>query len=997
MSDEGVIAEAAESLLANRHRHRTEGNVQSDLEALLRTIDVGTIESKYQIGKDQADIYLPNRRTFIEVKAYPKAADPEKTQGRTSGESPREQLDRYVLAEIDRELTHSSRSDVPWTGIVTDGSNWHVYLYPHQVNPSGKWVQSQTFVNESESLADFLLNTLGSAMVGKEWVPREPGDLFVDFKTELDALHKYLPSTAVEPTRTKKDLWLDMMRTSGMVPDDEVGRERLFLAHSFLIVIVRLVSHTLAHANRGDEWQSALSDGFASWVLDFERGERWADRVREKVDKYDWRRRRGDVLRELYHQYVEEQDRKVFGEFYTPDWLAELMVDEVLDDQWIDEATAAALSGNSDGMGILDPTCGSGTFLYHAALRILNAPSVRGLRPVERANVAARLVNGMDIHPVAVEIARVNLERALPAEPTEGPSAYRVFLGDSLQTATHGSLIFGNTEDTMRLTTPRGNQACIPMKFAMSPSFAENMRRMVNAAVAGDPLPPGIATDKNRGALESCQQQLREIVAEEGNSVWTWYAVNLAGPSLLSERKVDRIVANPPWVKLSDIQVEERKRAMEDFGASLELQTGGKQAPHLDIASFFILKSRELYAADPNNNPAVWLVKKSALRSGQWEAFRRKHNPTLAQSVDLQDLNPFHGGDATRCCLLFEHRTMRESSNPKLLAKRVGSKRSRLDTHESLASARDRFEFVVSPDPLPQARSDYSQTNIRQGATILPHVLAVVASKKNDKRHGWTRVRTGLSNKDPWDKVPSQEGSVPKHWIRQMYMSRDMLPYIAFREPAEAIIPAGKNGQLLRNPGRDCPFWRELNEIYDARRGRGRGTPETLIKQFDFNAKLSLQPVRPARGRRMLLYPKSADIMRAARTRPGTAVVNETLYWLTARNEAEAGYLVALLNAACLKRAFAESKESGRDFHLHPWRSVPIPRYDANNKNHRRLSRLCASAEKIAEQCVAEESVKRPDLGQIGLSQAVRNAVATSTTGCEIERIAALVLPNQAE
>ena len=101
--DRGVVA-AAKHLLANRPRHRTEGNVQSDVEALLRATQVGTIESHYQLGTDQADIYLPNRRTFIECKPYPNAADPEKPQSRKTPESPREQLDRYVRAEIRNEL-----------------------------------------------------------------------------------------------------------------------------------------------------------------------------------------------------------------------------------------------------------------------------------------------------------------------------------------------------------------------------------------------------------------------------------------------------------------------------------------------------------------------------------------------------------------------------------------------------------------------------------------------------------------------------------------------------------------------------------------------------------------------------------------------------------------------------------------------------------------------------------------------------------------------------
>ena len=103
MSDEkeNVVVEAAAHLLANRPRHRTEGNVQSDVEALLRAMRVGTIESHYQLGSDQADIYLPNRRTFIECKPYPKAADPERPQSRKTPESPRLVIDRGIAHTFD--------------------------------------------------------------------------------------------------------------------------------------------------------------------------------------------------------------------------------------------------------------------------------------------------------------------------------------------------------------------------------------------------------------------------------------------------------------------------------------------------------------------------------------------------------------------------------------------------------------------------------------------------------------------------------------------------------------------------------------------------------------------------------------------------------------------------------------------------------------------------------------------------------------------------------
>ena len=50
------------------------------------------------------DIYVPHHRVIIETKARGLATDPHKPQG-ADRESPKEQLDRYVLSEIRTELS----------------------------------------------------------------------------------------------------------------------------------------------------------------------------------------------------------------------------------------------------------------------------------------------------------------------------------------------------------------------------------------------------------------------------------------------------------------------------------------------------------------------------------------------------------------------------------------------------------------------------------------------------------------------------------------------------------------------------------------------------------------------------------------------------------------------------------------------------------------------------------------------------------------------------
>lgn len=1020
----------ATSLLTGTARYRREGNVVADISALLSAvgIDSSEIEREHPAENGRIDLYLPRYRTIFEAKAKGKAADPNKPQPAMS-ESPREQMERYLKAEVHSELGRLSPegkdlpSDAEWTGIVTDGQDWHVWSYPHAPDAVDrrKLLHSGPVTGGASDLISKLRGWLEREPVGRAWIPADPSHLFAGRQKELAHLYAEMPANIRSETDTKRALWHEMLRVSGLSPKGKAAPDRLFVTHSLLIAIARMVTHSTAH--RTESWELALKDGFASWMFAWPQVASWTEQLWNTVSHYDWRRRQGDVLRVLYEEFVPEADRKVFGEFYTPNWLAAMMVEQVLDDQWLQDAIEGAEDAIQNrtefkGRGVLDPSCGSGTFLYHAALRILDASAMRDLRPTQRADVAALLLNGIDVHPVAIEIAKANLMRALPAEPSAGESALRVHLGDSLLTGEDRTSLFGHVEGSMRLVTPRDREILIPVEFVKQDGFADSMRRLVDAAASGEPVPRAVLNripKERREDLRRSRDELEAAIGAEGNSVWTWYAVNVAAPHLLSDRKVDRIVANPPWVALSGIQEPERKRSMERLAQRMGLQAGGKQAPNLDIATFFVLRSRELYLNAPDSDPAIWLVKKSALRAGHWERFRTKHGKTLAQSVDLETLQPFGGGDARRCCLLMEHCHLGEEPAPapapiadqrttiaiRRLEARLRSEPSakkqpkKPQPIEPWPAVRNRILFQAVPAALPQASSDYVEV-FKRGAAIFPHVL-LVAEEVFPQASKRIRVRTKKSLHDPWNRVPPQDIEIPKRWLSRLFRSPDTLLFVASARTTQAIIPLDEHGNLDLQSALDEPGWEALDGIYRRCCGKGQNTPQTLAEQIDFAGKLSSQPRDHTSGKRMVLYPKSGDLMRAARIQAGDGFADDTLYWHVASSGDEAGYLTALLNAPCLQRAFLESRESGRHFDLHPWRKVPIPRYDSNDGKHLALAELCEGAEKVAGEVAAEIAAKFPRARQPKLSNAVRVSLVGQGILSAIDRIAAQLLPAQAE
>ncbi|WP_028851084.1 Eco57I restriction-modification methylase domain-containing protein [Thermocrispum municipale] len=152
--------------------------------------------------------------------------------------------------------------------------------------------------------------------------------------------------------------------------------------------------------------------------------------------------------------------RKTTGSYYTPSSLIECLLNSTLDPV-IDDAVkrgeqAASAAGRADAtesivdellsLTVCDPACGSGHFLVAAARRIAKrVAAVREGNPeptrdeVQRAlhEVIARCIYGVDLNPMAVELAKVSLwlEALDPGKPLSFLDAH-VKCGNALLGAT---------------------------------------------------------------------------------------------------------------------------------------------------------------------------------------------------------------------------------------------------------------------------------------------------------------------------------------------------------------------------------------------------------------------------------------------------------------------------------------------------------------------------------------------------------------------------------
>ncbi|TDB73394.1 Eco57I restriction-modification methylase domain-containing protein [Micromonospora sp. KC723] len=152
--------------------------------------------------------------------------------------------------------------------------------------------------------------------------------------------------------------------------------------------------------------------------------------------------------------------RKTTGSYYTPSSLIECLLDSALDPVIDDAVKRAEQAGTAAGqpdpsdaivdellsLTVCDPACGSGHFLVAAARRIAKrVAAVRERNPEPTVDavrhalheVVARCIYGVDINPMAVELAKVSLwmEALEPGKPLSFLDAH-VKCGNALIGAT---------------------------------------------------------------------------------------------------------------------------------------------------------------------------------------------------------------------------------------------------------------------------------------------------------------------------------------------------------------------------------------------------------------------------------------------------------------------------------------------------------------------------------------------------------------------------------
>ena len=466
------------------------------------------------------------------------------------------------------------------------------------------------------------------------------------------AAHRDAPTVAV-----KRRLWQDLLQVALGNDAATAGDESdwLFIRHTYITSLIAVIiqQQLLGDVSRhADERPDALLKGrilaeqsdlhgiidadLFTWPTEVGQSA-YLREIARVVAQFDWTQDAKEVAPTLYQNVITQEERKRLGEYYTPRWLAQEITDAVVNDPL--------------NQRVMDPSCGSGTFIETAAERILQHAA--GLSPTETLRKLQANIVGIDIHPVAVQLAKAtwvmaaaDTIRAARAEATAadtgastgaGAVSAPIYLGDSMQLRYDtGTLAASQSiELETRETLPGRAEPVtfsIPKELARQQADVDRLISEMAAAIdegrdAGRVADDYAMSDDCRRSVRAMADTMQELHAAGRNHVWAYYVRNMIRPAVIAEEKVNRIIGNPPWLtynQSADIIRQELRQMSEQ---RYQIWTGGKQASNQDIATLFYTRCAELYAKD---GAIVGMVMPhSALRSGQhlkWRSgqYRRK-------------------------------------------------------------------------------------------------------------------------------------------------------------------------------------------------------------------------------------------------------------------------------------------------------------------------------------------------------------------------------------
>ena len=690
-----------------------------------------------------------------------------------------------------------------------------------------------------------------------------------------------------------------------------------------------------------------------------------------------------DLLKKIYHRLVSPHIRKALGEYYTPDWLAQRVLNML---------EGGKFRGDPETR-LLDPACGSGTFLVMAINAIRDNSMAQSMDESELLRRICHNIVGIDLNPLAVIAARTNYLMALgPLLKHRGKELLDIpiYLADSIMTPSRKDydlfeqervrvwLNIGKVEVPRRLATQEGIATLthlLDKHLEATPSskpdkFIRDAKPSLIASydkekLEQEKLAPEKAWQEDGELLRKLYETLFELHDQGRNGMWARIIKNAFAPVFLAP--FDYVAGNPPWINWENLPEGYRKETKSLwFDHGLFVHKGmdtilgkGKK----DISMLLTYVAADSYLKD--GGKLGFVITQTVFKtSGAGQGFRKfvtrsKRPIGVIWLDDFSEMQLFEG--ATNRTAVFIMRKGHQIKYPvqsaywrKLAAGRKGS--FGYDTKlEEVTAKTQRFRFVADPVSEKDKTSSWLT-----GPPAALRVMKKLLGKSDYEAH--EGVNTGGANAVYWFDILNEnrdgtvyarnitEGAKRKIESVRVRLENDLLyPLIRGRDSARwAATPAAhilfvqdvkkRHGILEDELKKDYPLtyqWLDSNRATLLK--RSSQAVRNLMKKSVFSifgvGDYSLAPWK-------VLWSEVSNQLNASvvgRTKGKPTLVDHTVVEVALYDQGEAYFVAGVLNSTLFRFAVARYIALHPDPHILD--NIRVPKFDSRSKLHQAIAK----------------------------------------------------------
>ena len=696
-----------------------------------------------------------------------------------------------------------------------------------------------------------------------------------------------------------------------------------------------------------------------------------------------------DILQEVYMELIPSEMRHLMGEYFSPDWIVEHVLD------------MAGYNGNMDKT-LIDPCAGSGPFLTQSIKRIILKKN--GVLTKEDIIKITNNIVGFDINPISVVSAKANYILIMFSaffdncdEEFGNPVSIPVFIADSILSPV---VYTEENGDTLKLTTSVGELELPKFEsFKKGNEFLKQLSYFIHEKPKYEVfknlmLGKNLIKEEDLPIVKNLFDRLYVLHRSGKDSFWPIILKNSFAPTMIGN-KFDYVVGNPPWIAWKSMSKSYREGTLaiwQSYGI-FEKNAYDKKTTHDDFGMAVTYVSLDQYLK--NNGIMVFLLPASFLKSTKGgEGFRKFEIIRNGQNIPFSVLSVHDFSNVSlftipAVAIKFKKNiAMEYPMDDYNMFSQVG-RRSKIDTHSNWDDVNKKLSVeVLSAQPVDMSNNqsawltlndmtfannvlDVSKPRYYKGRKgIEPAGAKGVYILKEPRKcdNGLLEIENDITRQRRQDIIEKgiNKGKIEENYIYPMLGGRNISKW-KVKSNEFMLVPHTsryKYGISEEKLAKECPETYQWLDFYH----------DELLKTRIQNGKFFNPKIQPfyrldnvgeyTYSPYKVLWKEQTGSMSAvvistyynSVPNPNTdiftddkiIVVDSKVLMLDVYDESEAYYVCGIINSPNITDVidgYAVSTNRGVDV----LKYVAIPKFDTNNELHRKISEISKAIHELAK------------------------------------------------